>query len=132
VALVVKNSPANAGDARGFDPWVGKIPWRRAWQPTTVFLPGEAHGQRSLGGCSPWGRKESDTIEGTACMHARRRFSFCLFTHSINVKYFCPLPGHILKDIVLDGNNNPVYKTAKETLMYRTVFWTLWERERVG
>ena len=31
-----------------------------------------------------------------------------------------------------DGNNNPVYETAKETLMYRTVFWTLWERERVG
>ena len=32
-----------------FDPWVGKIPWRRAWQPTPVFLPGESHGQRSLG-----------------------------------------------------------------------------------
>ena len=32
----------------GFDPWVGKIPWRRAWQPTPVFLPGESHGQRSL------------------------------------------------------------------------------------
>ena len=31
-----------------------------------------------------------------------------------------------------DGNNNPLYKTAKETLMYRTIFWTLWERERVG
>ena len=33
-----------------FDPWVGKIPWRRAWQPTLVFLPGESHGQRSLVG----------------------------------------------------------------------------------
>jgi len=43
VALVV-----NAGDKRGFDPWVRKIPWRRAWQPTPVFLPGESHGQRSL------------------------------------------------------------------------------------
>ena len=32
----------------GFDPWVGKIPWRRKWQPTPVFLPGKAHGQRSL------------------------------------------------------------------------------------
>ena len=38
----------------GFDPGVGKIPWRPAWQPTPVFLPGESHGQRSLGGCSPW------------------------------------------------------------------------------
>ena len=36
-----------------FDPWVGKIPWRRARQPTPVFLPGESHGQRSLVGCSP-------------------------------------------------------------------------------
>ena len=38
---------------RGFDPWVGKIPWRRAWQPTPVFLPGELHGQRSQVGYSP-------------------------------------------------------------------------------
>ena len=36
----------------GFSPWVGKIPWRRAWQPTPVFLPGESHGQRSLAGYS--------------------------------------------------------------------------------
>ena len=42
---------------RGFDPWVRKIPWRRAWQPTPVFLPGKSHGQRSLTGHSPWGRK---------------------------------------------------------------------------
>ena len=64
VALMVKNLPANAGDKRhGFDHWVGKIPWRRAWQPTPIFLPGESHGQRSLVGYSPWGRKESDTTE---------------------------------------------------------------------
>ena len=37
-----------------FDPWVGKIPWRRAWQPSPVFLPGESHGQRILVGYSPW------------------------------------------------------------------------------
>ena len=43
-----------------FDPWVGKIPWRRKWQPTPVLLPGKSHGQRSLVGYSPWGRKESD------------------------------------------------------------------------
>ena len=48
---------------RGFDPWDGKIPWRRAWQPAPVFLPGESHGQRSLVGYSPWGCKESDTTE---------------------------------------------------------------------
>ena len=56
--LAVKNLPANAGDIRqGFDPWVGKIPWRRKWQPTPVFLPGESHGHRSLAGYSPWGRR---------------------------------------------------------------------------
>ena len=43
--------------------WIGKIPWRRKWQPTLVFFLGEWHGQRSLVGCSPWGRKESDTAE---------------------------------------------------------------------
>ena len=43
-----------------FNPWVGKIPWRRAWQPTPVFFPGESQGQRSLAGYSPWGCKESE------------------------------------------------------------------------
>ena len=47
----------------GFHPWFRKLPWRRAWQPTPVFLPGESHGQRSLMGYSPWGCKELDTTE---------------------------------------------------------------------
>ena len=42
---------------RRFDPWVRKIPWRRKWQPSPVFLPGESHGQRSLVGYNPWGCK---------------------------------------------------------------------------
>ena len=46
-----------------FDCWVRNIPWRRKWQPTPVFLPGESHRWRSLLGYSPWGRKESDTTE---------------------------------------------------------------------
>ena len=46
-----------------FDPWVGKIPWRRKWLPTPVCLPGESHGLRSLVVYSPWGHKESDTTE---------------------------------------------------------------------
>ena len=58
----VKASAWNAGDL-GSDPWVGKIPWRRKWQPILVFLPGESHGGRSLVGYSPWGRKESDTTD---------------------------------------------------------------------
>ena len=47
----------------GFDPWVRKIPQRRVWQPTPVFLPGESHGQRSLAGYCPRGLKESDMTE---------------------------------------------------------------------
>ena len=60
VALVVKNPPANAGDA-GSVPGSERFPWRRKWQPTSVFLPGESHEQKSLVGYSPWGHKESDT-----------------------------------------------------------------------
>ena len=46
-----------------FDPWVGKISWRRPWQPTPVFLPGKSYGRRKLAGYSPWGHKESDMTE---------------------------------------------------------------------
>ena len=53
------------GSSHGFDPWVRMIPWRRKWQPTPVFLPGESHGQRSLAGYSPRGCKQSDKTEAT-------------------------------------------------------------------
>ena len=63
--LVHKESACNAGDwlqysRPGFNPWVRKIPWRRKWLPTPVFLPEKFHGQRSLVGYSPWGHKELD------------------------------------------------------------------------
>ena len=58
-------------------PWVGKISWRREWLPIPVFLPGEAHGQGSLAGYSPWGRKESDTTGRlTFPFHGHSSFSF--------------------------------------------------------
>jgi len=65
--LVVKNPAANAGDIRdaGSIPGFGKIPWKRTWQPTPVFLPGESHRQRHLMGYSPWGCTESETTEAT-------------------------------------------------------------------
>ena len=67
----------------GFNPWVRKIPWRRAWLPTPVLLPGESHGQRSLAGHSPWGRTESDTTEATSTKsdhetRAQKRQMICL------------------------------------------------------
>jgi len=58
---MVKNLPAM--QETWFDPWVGKIPWRREWLPAPVFLPGEFQGQRSLEGCSSWGHEESDMTE---------------------------------------------------------------------
>ena len=66
MAQVVKNPPANTGDTGD----VGLIPGsedplKDEWQPTAVFLPRESQEQRSLVGCSPWGREESDTIEVT-------------------------------------------------------------------
>ena len=63
LALMVKNPPTNARDIkrRRFNPRVREIPWRRKWQPTPLFLPGESFGQRSLVDYSPWGHKESDT-----------------------------------------------------------------------
>ena len=75
-------------------PWVRKIAWRRAWQPTLVFLPGESHGQRSLVRYSPWSHNRSDTTEATwhahthgtgkntsniihVCTHARKLLPSC-------------------------------------------------------
>ena len=64
---MAKNLPANEGDVRdmGSISELGRSPWKRAWQSTQVFLPGESHGQRSLGGYSPWGCTEPDTTEVT-------------------------------------------------------------------
>ena len=61
VVQTVKNLPVM--QETRVHPWIGKIPWRRKWHPTPVFLPGEFHGQRSLWGCNPEGHKESDTTE---------------------------------------------------------------------
>ena len=62
MAQLVKESACNIGDL-GSISGVGKIPWRREWQPTPVFLPGEFNGQRSLVGYCPWNHKESDITE---------------------------------------------------------------------
>ena len=80
VALVVKNLPVNAGDKRcRFRPWVGKISWRRAWQPTPVFLPGESNGQVSLVGYN----------EVTKSLTRLKRLSMhtCVFKYSHRLRY---------------------------------------------
>ena len=70
-----------------FDPGIGKIPWRRKWQPTPVSLPGKFHGQRSLAGYSPWGHKESDTNE-------QLHFHCSLLSNKLHVQ-ISPGPLHI-------------------------------------
>ena len=68
MVLEVKNLLANARDVKkgGFNPWVGKIPWSRAWQPTPVFFSGESHGHRNLVGCKELGTSE---VIHHACTH---------------------------------------------------------------
>ena len=98
-----------------FDPWVGMIPWSRKWQPTPVFLAGKSHGQRSLVGYSPQGRKESDMTEHThthththtqvilSSLHLPHRIDFQLAPlfsvvpffarkrHSCTIHHFCQI-----------------------------------------
>ena len=80
VAQMVKN--LSAVQETGFDPWVGKIPWRREWLPTPVFLPGEFHEQGSFVRYSPWGHKELDTTE---------RLTRLPRTHLVRVKHYTRL-----------------------------------------
>ena len=91
-----QKGPLEEGRRHKFYPRARKVPWRRAWQPTSVFLPGESHGQRSLSGLySPWGRKESDMTGMTEHTHRHTHthmyihMAFPIYIHTIilnNVK----------------------------------------------
>ena len=70
-----KEPTTNVSRSYGFNLWVGKIPWRRKWQPTPVFLPGKSHGQRSLAGYSPWGPKRVGQDLATKQQHFIYLFS---------------------------------------------------------
>ena len=123
VVLVVKNPPANTGDMRcRFDPWVGKIPWRRARQPTLVFLPGASHGQSSLSGYRIHRISESDTTEATACTHTNNYDNLIVLIVCQGIfRYWCPIH-HVcflntdlitLTDFV-EYNDNQFYKRPKK------------------
>ena len=75
-----KASACNGGDL-GSIPGLGRSPWRRKWQPTPVFLPGEFHGQRSLASYNPWGRKEADM---TKLLHFHFQGDWQPGTHSLH------------------------------------------------
>ena len=128
VTQMVKEPPA----MKVFDPRGRKIPWRRARQPTSVFLPGESHGQRSLAGYSPWGRKESDTTE--LVTHTQTHTQTHTHTHrrmasqvELVLKNLPANAGNI-RDMGLilglerspgEGNGNPVQDSSLENPMDR-------------
>ena len=85
------------GKTHRFDSWVGKIPWRRRWQPAPVFLSGKSHGWRSLVGCSPWGRWESDMTE--------------------------QLPFHFSPSCIGEGNGNPLQCSCLENPRDGGAWW---------
>ena len=75
----------------GFNPWVGKIPWRRAWQPTPIFLPGKSHEQRILAGYSPWGCTESDTTEATMFFIYKTYIYIYIYMYVLFLQQICKL-----------------------------------------
>ena len=75
---------------RMFNPGMGRIPWRRKWQPTPVFLPGESHRQRSLAGYSPWSCKESDTTEHTLTLFILILLFYVTNFSKMLVSLYCP------------------------------------------
>ena len=97
-----QESPCNAGG-----PWAGKIPWRRKWQPTQVFLPGKCHRQRLLQGCSPWGHKESDTFE--RLMHVRQADPWAAFTNGVcSLGVVCVCSNYLLQILAFETYFKPV------------------------
>ena len=95
----VKNPPAQCRK-RGFDSWVGKIPWRRKWQPTSGLLPGKFYGQRSLEGYCRWSCKESDMTEHRHIYEGQGRFKNSQTGHAIlsvkSPRMHATMPLHML------------------------------------
>ena len=76
---------------RGFYPWVGKIPWRRKWQPTLVFLSGKSLGQRSMADCCPWDRKRvgQDLVAKWWCFFLATCFRICWYKCKNDHTHLC-------------------------------------------
>ena len=106
-----------------FDPSVGKIPWRREWQPIPVFLPGKSHGQRHLVSCSLWGHKELDTTEQMST-HACNKL---LQSELLKTTEIYPLTGLEIK-CVKSGcwwGHTPSKGTREQSFLASSSFWWL-------
>ena len=117
---VVKNPPANAEDAKRcwFNPWLGKIPWRRIWQPAPIFLPGKFHGQRSLADYGSRGRRASDTTEH---IHTFLNPDFYLYfgSYLINWQNSGPLLSHSYQISAIRNIHKDCLKDKQSTHFYR-------------
>ena len=113
---MAKDPLANAGDIRD-DPWAGEIPWRRAWEPTPVFLPGESQRQRTPVGYSPWGHKESDATTYASFLLSLCLTSFLFFFKSFphfsylliisSLNFDCPEFGCLGWNVIVQPRNLP-------------------------
>ena len=108
----------------GFDPWIGKTPWRRVWQPTPVFVPGESHGQRSLAGYSLQGHKESIQLSD---WHSK---GFPL-NHTPNVAHGLGSPGCKSKNTQVLRLGFPDSSVGKESACDSWVRKIPWRRDRL-
>ena len=121
-----KNLPAQCRRHKRcrFVSWVGKIPWRRAWQPTPAFLLGESHGLRSLAGYSPWGCIELDTTDMTE--HTAQSFYYlCLRNNPIKMHLdilFIFLTSTGIATSV-QSNVQRTFNTSWQVLVCRTSIW---------
>ena len=107
-------SPCRRLRCVGSVPWVGKIPWRRKWQPIPVFLPGKSQGQRNLVGYSPWGRTELDTAEPT---HTRCLSGFQLLVSAI---WRCVLK---IRELVEMGRGKERLRSAERVTWKRVLLY---------
>ena len=117
MAQVVKNLPAMQ------ETWVGKIPWRRKWQPTPVFLPGKSHQQRSLVGSRPWVYKELDT---TRWLNDNKNTSHKMYC-------FSRFPGHVVEQPWLSSSrpvsshpatpHSPLHPCLRQPLIFFLSPW---------
>ena len=110
----------------GLNPWVGKIPWKRKWQLTPIFLPRESHGQRSLASHNPWGRKESETTEWLTHHHHHQivdQVSELILLGLIIFLWYDGGTGFLVAQMV---KNLP---TMQETWVQSLVGKTSWRRE---
>ena len=106
-----------------FKPWVGKIPWRKKWQPSPVFLPGKSHGQRSLVGYGPWSQRVGHDwatslhyIIGTA--HSEESRGLCFSLDPANTT------GNYRRSI--NPSNCQISLSSKETEVFWTMCLTIW------